>query len=119
MISRKTRQKLTIESAIKSQKGIFTVDDIYENLKNKNIGIATVYRYMNNLRKSGKIHYYTCNNRFVYSIKKTVHAHFICEKCHQKEHIKIHDINWLKKYGDVCHVQIEIYGICKHCKLKP
>lgn len=118
MISRKTKQKVLINSVINSQKGIFTVDDIHERLKEKNIGIATIYRYMNNLRKSGKIHYYKCGDRFVYSNKKTIHGHFICEKCNQTEHVKIDEIKWLKKYGDICHVQIEIYGICKNCKLK-
>lgn len=48
------------------------------------------------------------------------HSHFICEVCGSKKHIAIDKIDFMKKLKDeeVCHIQIEINGICKDRKIK-
>ena len=41
----------------------------------------------------------------------------ICEKCGNIEHIHIEKLDFLKErnLGDICHVQINVTGVCKKC----
>jgi Fe2+ or Zn2+ uptake regulation protein len=117
---RETRQKREIENAISKINKLFTAEEIYYKAKDKGIGIATVYRFLKEMEKNREIHAFSCDRRKLYSKKGMAHSHFVCESCGVKKHIVLDKIDFLKKYvdEDLCHVQIELSGICAHCKNK-
>jgi Fur family ferric uptake transcriptional regulator len=117
--SRKTKQKGLIQSEISTFTSLFTADELFEKVKKKDntIGIATVYRFLKDLRKKKELHSYICDRRMIYSREKNNHCHFICQKCDQITHFTIDKIDFLKTKikGDVCHFQIDVHGICDNC----
>lgn len=117
---RETKQKKAIEAIISGVNTFFTAEEIYSRLnKEKNgIGIATVYRFLNEMEKDRYIHKFICDRKGLYSKKGMSHAHFVCESCGTKKHISLDKIDFLKKFidEDICHVQIEISGVCVQCK---
>ncbi|MEK6792607.1 MAG: transcriptional repressor [Nanoarchaeota archaeon] len=119
---RETKQKKAIELAVGKINKFFTAEELHERLKKDNptLGIATIYRFLKELQKERVIHTYVCDRRSLYSKKEMNHSHFICESCGMKKHLHLDKIDFLKKLvdEDVCHVQIEISGICSDCKLK-
>ncbi|MEK6910965.1 MAG: transcriptional repressor [Nanoarchaeota archaeon] len=119
-LSRNTIQKQIIRKEIENQPSFFTGEDLFKKIKIKNpeIGIATIYRFLKELRNKREIHHYLCNRKTLYSLSKKNHCHFICEKCGKTEHIDIDKIDFLKNNisGEICHFQIDITGICDKCK---
>jgi len=117
--SRKTKQKELIQTEIASLNSFFTADELYENIKKKDvtIGIATVYRSLKDLRKRKELHSYVCDRKMIYSHNEDNHCHFICQKCDTITHFTIDKIDFLKKQinGDICHFQIDVHGICNDC----
>jgi len=117
--SRKTKQKELIQSEISTFTSLFTADDLFDKIrkKDKTIGIATVYRFLKDLRKRKELHSYVCDRKMVYSREKNNHCHFICQKCDTVTHFNIDKIDFLqtKIKGDICHFQIDVYGICNKC----
>lgn len=114
---RHTKQKKTIEEAIKNKKGFFSAENLYEDLKQKNIGIATIYRALKEKEESGQIFVYFCNKRKIYSSKKRSHCHFICEETGKTIHFDIDSFDFLKDQipGNIESIQIEVRGRCpKH-----
>ena len=117
---RLTKQKKNLFDAIDSFTSFFDAVDLYETVKGKGIGTATIYRFLKNLELKGEIHSYSCNNRKIYSRKKESHVHYKCEKCGDVKHIKIKNADFLNDVtdGEICHFQIDITGICDSCKNK-
>ena len=119
---RETRQKKVIEELVRKINTFFTAEELYAKLKkdNPNLGIATVYRFLKELQKERIIHAFTCDRKSLYSKSGMSHSHFICEVCGVKGHIEIDKFDFLKNLTkeDVCHIQIEISGICSSCKSK-
>ena len=58
--SRNTKQKEIIETVIGQKDEFFTADELFIDVKkiDELIGIATIYRYLKDLRKSEKIFHY-------------------------------------------------------------
>jgi Fur family transcriptional regulator, ferric uptake regulator len=117
--NRNTKQKELINGEIEKIKEFFTVEDLYKrvNLKDKNIGLATIYRYMKELRKKQEIHSYVCNNKLLYSKDKKSHCHFICEETGKIIHFDVDSLDFLKNKipGTISSFQIEVKGKCKKC----
>ncbi|MFH1014121.1 MAG: transcriptional repressor [Thermoplasmatota archaeon] len=117
--TRKTRQKELIRSEIKSFSSFFTADELFEKIKTKdpNVGMATVYRLLKNLRKRKELHSFLCDRKMVYSKDTNNHCHFICQKCDRIEHFSVDKIDFLrtKIKGDICHFQIDVHGVCDEC----
>ncbi len=122
MVSRKTNQKKLIEEEINYLSSFFDAEKLYKKVskKDKNIGIATVYRFLKNLLKEGKIHSYVCNRKTIYSSNIKSHCHFICEDCGNIKHIDLKKLDFLQKEvkGDICHFQLDITGKCEKCQTK-
>ncbi|MBN1280489.1 MAG: transcriptional repressor [Candidatus Thermoplasmatota archaeon] len=120
--SRKTKQKELIQSEIATFTTLFTADDLYERLRKKDstIGIATVYRFLKEIRKKKALHSYVCDRKMIYSKEKNNHCHFICQKCDTVAHFNIEKIDFLqsKIHGEICHFQIDVHGICEKCLLQ-
>jgi len=118
--TRITRQKRLIENKLNEIDKLFTAEELLSEVRkeDKNVGIATVYRFLKDRARKEHIHSYECNRRKIYSAKTDNHCHFICEKCHKIEHFNVSKVEFLKGKikGDICHFQIDVYGICEKCK---
>ena len=121
-LSRKTKQKELLKSEIGKIDTFFTADDLLKRIKQKDeeIGIATIYRLLNELKTERKIHCYSCGGRVTYSNDKKNHCHFVCMKCNRLTHFDVDNIDFVKKKidGEMCHFQIEVHGICNNCLKK-
>ena len=121
-ISRTTRQKIIIKEAISTQKSFFDADGIQIKVKDKDhtIGIATIYRFLKDQVNSGNLHSYQCKRKTIYSTSSRNHSHFICERCGNINHIKTDDLTSITKKitETICHIQIDITGVCKECTKK-
>jgi Fur family transcriptional regulator, ferric uptake regulator len=120
--SRKTRQKEIIEGLVTRMNEFFSAEDLFKLAKRKdpNIGIATVYRFLNHLKKKNMILSYTCDRRILYSREKNSHCHYICEKTGKIKHFNIDSLDFLKEIknkipGTITSFQLEVRGVCEDC----
>jgi Fe2+ or Zn2+ uptake regulation protein len=117
--SRKTRQKEIIQAEMGNFTSLFTADELLEKVRKKDggIGIATVYRFLKDLRNKRELHSYVCDRRMIYSRQKNSHCHFICQKCGHVTHFDVEKVDFFKRKirGDICHFQIDVHGICDEC----
>ena len=123
--SRQTKQKEITSLVIEKQKGFFTAEDIFKKAKSldSTIGIATVYRFLKDLKKKNKIYTYVCDRKTLYSKENKSHCHFVCDKTGKVIHFKINNLNFLKNIrkqipGEITSFQLEIHGICDNCAIK-
>jgi Fur family ferric uptake transcriptional regulator len=122
-LSRQTKQKQLLEVEISKITTFFSAEELHILMqsKEKGLGIATVYRFLNEKAKRGLIHSFQCNKKTIYSTNQNNHAHFKCELCQKIIHLNINKIDFFKQSlaGDVCHFQLDVTGVCKDClKLK-
>ncbi len=119
---RQTKQKETLEEEIKKKNTFFTAEDFFKDIqkKKRKIGIATIYRFLNEKVKKNELHSYSCNRRTLFSTEKKTHAHFSCEVCKTQKHLEIKNVDFLKNEisGEVCHFQLDITGVCEKCLKK-
>ena len=118
-MKRATKQRQTIEQEIADFASFFNAEDLYKKVSKKNskIGMATVYRYLNDLVANSEIHSFLCNRKTLYSNSKKNHCHFTCERCGERKHHNIKKLDFLNEQveGELCHFQIDITGVCKKC----
>ena len=118
--SRRTRQKDILDSEIIKAAIFFTAEDLLERVKkiDTSIGIATIYRYLKQKIIDNELHSYRCGGKKLYSVEKRNHSHFICKQCGKTTHLNIEDISAIKNSikGEMCHFQLDVYGICENCK---
>lgn len=119
---RRTKQKTLIDMEIRKFKTFFTAEDVHEKVRERDprIGIATVYRYLNDAVGEDRPHQYYCDRRKVYSFHKDNHCHFICTICGRTSHFNIERLDFLKRTvkGRICHFQIDVHGVCDECSLQ-
>ncbi|MFA5857257.1 MAG: transcriptional repressor [Candidatus Pacearchaeota archaeon] len=120
--SRNTNQKRIIEEIIYSRKEFFNAEEIFKlaRKKDSNIGIATIYRFLKEMKDKNLLNSYICDRRTLYSLDKKSHCHFICEKTGKVIHFELDSIDFLKKVkekipGSITSFQLEIRGICEDC----
>lgn len=115
-----TKQKRLLNEEVDKMNYLFSAYDLHNNIskKTKDIGLATVYRFLNKLESENLIHSFMCDNKKIYSSNKVSHAHFKCEKCSKIKHIKIKNLDFLSDFVNesICHFQIELTGVCSDCK---
>ncbi|MFT4303984.1 MAG: Fur family transcriptional regulator [Candidatus Woesearchaeota archaeon] len=114
---RNTRQKEIMENELAKIDSFFTADEFHEKIlaKDKNMGIATIYRFLSELKENNKIYSYICDRKTVFTTQDNSHCHFICEKTGKIIHFKIDSIDFLKNKipGSIKSFQLEIRGECK------
>jgi len=119
---RNTLQKEILEKELTHIDTFFSAEDLYKRVSHahKNIGIATIYRFLKSLVACGKLYAYECNRRTIYSKNNTSHCHFICEKTGKVIHFNIDSLDFLKDKipGTIKSFQIEVRGVCKDCSRK-
>ncbi|MGV8162130.1 MAG: Fur family transcriptional regulator [Candidatus Nanoarchaeia archaeon] len=120
--SRNTKQKETIDIELKKINSFFTAEELFENVRknNQDIGLATIYRFLKELRDNKEIYSYTCDGKLIYSKQKKSHCHFICEQTGKIIHFDVDSLDFLKNKipGDITSFQIEVRGTCKKCETK-
>ena len=118
-MKRATQQKQLIMAEIITFNSFFNAEELYSKVSKKKprIGIATIYRFLNDLTKNGEIHSFLCNRKTLYSNSKKNHCHFTCERCGERKHLNIKKLDFLNEQveGELCHFQIDITGVCKKC----
>lgn len=117
---RKTRQKEVLRAELDGIDTFFTAEELHERAmkKDKPIGIATIYRFLKELKKEGRLYSYLCGRRTVYSKENRSHCHFVCEKTGKTIHFEIDSLDFLKDKipGDIKSFQLEVRGYCKDCR---
>jgi Fur family transcriptional regulator, ferric uptake regulator len=120
--NRVTRQKKLIGQELKRITSFFNAEELYDRVrkKDRDIGIATVYRYLNEAKGNGELYTYTCDRKTVYSRGKKSHCHFVCEKTGKVIHFEIGNIDFLKDKlpGTITSFQLEVRGVCNTCEKK-
>ena len=124
-MSYNTKQKDLILDIIKNKKTSFTIKDIYNDL-NKEVGLTTIYRFIEKLEKDNlvtkeinedNITYY----QYLERCNHDNHFYLKCEKCKNVIHIDCDCINELYNHIKNEHEfklnkeKIIINGICKKC----
>ncbi len=119
---RNTRQQEYLQKKLERIDTFFSAEDLLEivNKENEKIGIATIYRFLNELKKNNLIYSYRCNRRTVFSKQNKSHCHFVCENTGRIIHFTIDSLDFLKDKipGSIKSFQLEVRGICdKKCKI--
>ncbi|MFA5745956.1 MAG: transcriptional repressor [archaeon] len=112
--SRRTIQKELILKEIENMKVFFSAAELYSRINSKHkIGIATIYRILNQLTKDYIIYSFVCDKRNIYSKHGRNHCHFVCEDTGEIIHFNIDSLDFLKDKlpGKIISFQIEIKGI--------
>tara|TARA_B100000029_G_C16938598_1_gene727867 strand:- start:39 stop:407 length:369 start_codon:yes stop_codon:yes gene_type:complete len=119
-MKRITKQKRIMNESLDKFDKFFDAVDLHNEVSKKmNIGIATIYRYLSDLEKESKIHWYMCKGRKVYSKSRSNHVHFICESCNSNKHVKIEKIDFISNFKNkICHFQLDMFGVCDKCSSK-
>lgn len=116
MKNRTTKQKMFLENALPSLGNFFSAQSLYDiaSKEGKEIGIATIYRFLNSKVEKGDLFVYQCGNKSVFSSKRS-HCHFIDEASGEIRHIDLKSLDFLKELelGDISSVDIEIKGSLK------
>ena len=116
-ISRKTKQKELLHKEMQAFNSWFNAEDLYERVKKKDekIGIATIYRFLSDLRDKQEIYSYMCDRKTIYSRSKKSHCHFICENTGKVIHFDIDSLDFLKDKipGEISSFQIEVTGVLR------
>jgi len=99
----------------------FNAEDLLKEAREEyeGIGIATVYRFLNGLKKRNQIYSYKCDRKTVFSKDNKSHCHFICESTGKLVHFNIDSLDFLKDKipGSIISFQLEVRGRCKDkCK---
>lgn len=116
---RNTRQKEFLRAEVDRIDTFFTAEELRKRaMKNGNpVGIATIYRFLKELKREGRLYSYLCGRRTVYSKENRSHCHFVCEKTGKTIHFEIESLDFLKDKipGDIKSFQLEVRGYCKEC----
>jgi len=120
--NRNTKQKMLISQELHKIDSFFNAEDLYNKAKKKDkeIGMATIYRFLNEAKSKGELYTYTCDRKTIYSKGKKSHCHFECEKTGKIIHFEIDNIDFLKDKipGTITSFQLEVKGICNTCDKK-
>lgn len=119
-----TKQKDKIIEVIKKHHNEFTIKDIYHDL-NEEIGLTTIYRFVDKLVLEGKVNQTIGKNNTVFyqyleDCEETNHFFLKCVDCGIMEHIDCDCIEELsnhisKKHNFSLTDHIIINGKCKNC----
>ncbi len=119
---RLTRSKQVIMDYFSNHQDHITADVLFKEVKDliPGIGLATIYRNLNDLASLGILKQLSYPNMPIYyEYADKGHSHFYCDYCH-----KIYDIETLDNKIEknralqghyIKDVNIELRGICKNC----
>lgn len=98
-----------------------TADEVYAAVRNQvpNIGIATIYRNLNQLSEDGEIRKIECGNVDRFDYRTSAHGHFTCRRCGRVSDVFM-DFDKLEALtdempGEPDFCEMMFYGICNDC----
>lgn len=110
---RNTKQKKVLESVLREIEGFFHAKQLHDKAKkeDENLGIATVYRFLNRKVTNKELFKYICDRKNVFSKQKT-HCHFINEETGEIRHFDIENLTFLDEVLDanISSISIEVKG---------
>ncbi len=123
------QKKIILEELFKTNTHLNS-KEMYEKVKDKKIGLATVYRTLNSFNKIGIVKEINIDGISYYELKmyskKPLHIHFQCTKCNNitdiddtnitLKYLKINKEIENKNNIDIYDVDIMLVGICDKCK---
>lgn len=125
-----TRQRKLVLTILLKSSIHLNAEEIFDQLKTHNIGIATIYRSLNQLSELGITKEININGISYYEMKifgkKPLHIHFKCVSCN--DIIDIDNNDWNLEYIELNHkieeeTNLDIYdidiilkGLCNKCK---
>lgn len=126
---RYSKQRESIYRILQDDTSHPTVETIYHNIRKEipDISLGTVYRNLNFLAKSNRIHKLDFGDGSVhFDFQMKPHFHLFCEKCHQiydiycdEENIQAFlQIIQQNNHIQINHTDILFYGICHDCQNK-
>lgn len=128
-----TKQKQIILEYLMNNSGChIKAADIHSDLAQKgiNIGISTIYRYLDSLVNSGVLHKYILNGNdgacYQYDIgneEEHMEYHLRCSECGELIHFTSDDLNRVSKElsnnGITVNLRNTVFsGVCESCKTK-
>lgn len=129
-----TKQKEHILNLLIENSSVHTTaGDIANYLRKQGtpVGIATIYRYLDQLAEDGIIRKYTIDNKtgacYQYMGEKSKcreHFHLKCLKCEKLFHVECSYLSELDKHilshheFTIDHTKTVLYGYCKECSEK-
>lgn len=125
------QKKIILEEIINAEKHI-SAKEIYEKVREKNIGLATVYRALKLFVEIGIIKEIKMDDASFYELRifggKPLHVHFKCIKCNKiqdidnkeliLEYIKINKKIEQANNIDIFDADIMLIGMCDDCRNK-
>ena len=125
---RVTRQRVLILKILKGEKGHLDAMEIYRRVSRKipRISLATVYRNLNTLKKTGLVEevYYDDTHHHYEVSSPGEHYHMLCLGCGKVSEFKFplikHIYKEVHKGGDfeIKEVDMRIKGYCSDCQQK-
>jgi Fur family ferric uptake transcriptional regulator len=120
--SRFTRQKSLLQGLVSLQEGFFSAVRLHELAlkKDSSLGLATVYRFLRDAKRSGLLSEYVCDRKKVYAKGRIGHCHFVCERTGRMIHFDLDDISVLQEKipGTITSFSLEVKGVCDDCQSK-
>ncbi|MDD6373803.1 MAG: Fur family transcriptional regulator [Bifidobacteriaceae bacterium] len=126
--SRHTEQRDAIIAAMREANDFVSASDLYERLhaKGHSIGLATVYRQLNSLAKSGSADTISMSGRQMFRLCDETpkhHHHLVCECCGKTVEIEPPDGEWMRAIAaengfTISRHVLEVFGLCSECRAK-
>lgn len=121
-----TKQKEKLLIFLISNKNKFvSAEDIqrYVEKEKMNVGLTTIYRFLNSLEKQGKVRVdlkeHTKYYQYIFD-ECEHHYHLKCKECGQIVHLDCEELEEIKKHiyeehKFIIDSKFEIYGLCNKC----
>jgi Fur family ferric uptake transcriptional regulator len=123
--TRSTAQKALIRNALESETRFVSAKQLHRRLEDEgaSVGLATVYRQLNALGRSGEADTITIGETQLFRActQTEHHHHLVCERCGTAVEIDPPSEDWMRTVASshgfeaTRHV-FEIFGICADCR---
>ena len=115
-----TKQRRLVHDAVIHRVDHPTAKDIFHDLKDTGIGIATVYRQLASMVEDGILTTVDYDNETRYDPLTSPHAHLVCSVCHKIDDIEMpKGVDTLapeKLSFSINEIQLTWKGICDDCQ---
>lgn len=126
-VKRRTVQKEAVREALKETKEFVSAQDLHRRLidAGSRIGLATVYRQLNNLAAEGQADTIRMGGEQLFrdcgEDASRHHHHLVCERCGRTVDIEPPSETWFRRvarengFTVTSHI-LEIFGTCAECR---
>ena len=119
-LRRITKQRRLVHNAIIHRVDHPTAKDVYYDLKETGIGIATVYRQLASMVEDGILRTVDNDNETRYDPLTSPHAHLVCSVCNKISDIELpnnmEDLVPEKSGFEINGVELIWKGVCRDCQ---